>query len=209
MGLELASLDGQDAGLPFADLIPAYGLAIQTLRNRHPRINLLPPDLRRKPNRSGYYTMLVLSLLVLLSAASWGGSAWVKHRLVMTQLDDTLQRLQRDVIVVEDLISKNDEMEQRLQQIGQLGQNRVSVLAVLQELSARVPLSAWIQELNFNKDNIQISGYAESASELLEIIEASPLFDKVAFISAITRTKDGKEQFRIGMGIQSVKVIHS
>jgi general secretion pathway protein L len=188
--------------LSSAALLPAYGIAVHSLQKQDPQINLLPPDRRRKPSRLGYYLTLGLTLLVLLTGIAWGASAWLKHRMAINQLDESLANLQHEVLAVESLGRKNDDMAQRLQEIGQLHQQWVPVLTVLQELSLRVPLSAWIQDFNFQKGSVQISGYADSASELLEILEASPVFDEVAFLAAITRTQDGKERFRISMGIE-------
>lgn len=195
--LETGSLD-----LPSAGLLPAYGVAVHTLQSQDPQINLLPPGRRRKPSRLGHYLTIGLTLLVLLTGIAWGASAWLKHRMAMNQLDARLQQLQEEMLAVESLSQQTDGILQRLDEIGQLHQAWIPVLTVLQELSVRVPLSAWIQDFNFQKGNVQISGYADSASELLEILEASPVFDEVAFLAAITRTQDGKERFRISMGIE-------
>ncbi|PIE67745.1 MAG: hypothetical protein CSA23_02915 [Deltaproteobacteria bacterium] len=198
----LNRLESRALDLPSAALLPAYGIAVQTLQNQDSQINLLPADQRRKPSRLGYYLMLGLTLLVLTAGIAWGASVWLKHRLVMNQLDEALKQLRIEMLAVETLENKNDDMAQRLQEIGQLHQNWMPVLTVLQELSVRVPLSAWIQDFSFQKGRVQISGYADSASELLEILEASPVFDEVAFMAAITRSKEGKERFRISMGVQ-------
>jgi general secretion pathway protein L len=200
--LPLTQLDGGALDLPSAALLPAYGVAVHSLQRQDPQINLLPPGRRRKPSRLGYYLTIGLTLLVLVTGIAWGASAWLKHRMAMNQLDDALANLQQEVLAVESIGQQNDGLLQRLDEIGQLHQAWVPVLTVLQELSVRVPLSAWIQDLNFQKGNVQISGYADSASDLLEILEASPVFDEVAFLAAITRTQDGKERFRISMGIE-------
>ena len=195
-------LEGHDDGLPANDYLPAYALAIQYLKDSPPQINLLPPELRKKPNRAGYYIMFALVFLTVATALLWGGSVWVKQGMANRQLDDALRRLQQEVLQVEKLAEKNNDLERQLAQLSTLYQNRNSVLAILEELSDKIPLSVWIQELNFKKGNIQIGGYADSATDLVQILETSPLFENVVFLSAITRTADGKEKFRIGMEVQ-------
>ena len=57
------------------------------------------------------------------------------------------------------------------------------------------------EQFEFSDKGVQIEGDAESASELIPLLEISPLFKDVAFLSSITKSKDGKERFRIGLKI--------
>jgi general secretion pathway protein L len=50
---------------------------------------------------------------------------------------------------------------------------------------------------------LKLDGYADSATELLPTLDESPFFREVAFLSTITKGKDGKERFRIGGKIES------
>jgi len=78
----------------------------------------------------------------------------------------------------------------------------VSILDVLKELSQKIPESAWVRGFEFSETGVKIQGEAGSASELIPLLEASPLFNGVAFLSTITKGRDGKDRFRIGLELK-------
>ena len=53
----------------------------------------------------------------------------------------------------------------------------------------------------YTQKKLEIEGQADSASGLITLLEDSPLFNDVAFQSAITKTKEGKERFNIVMKV--------
>jgi len=77
-----------------------------------------------------------------------------------------------------------------------------SVSDMLRELTQILPETAWVQEFTFFKREIQLEGFADSASELIPLLEMSPLFKDAVFLSTITKDKDGKERFRIGLKME-------
>jgi len=72
---------------------------------------------------------------------------------------------------------------------------------VIKELSERIPKSAWLLRFAYSDkgSKIEIEGWADSASELIPLLEDSPLLKEVGFLSSITRSPAGKERFRIGL----------
>jgi general secretion pathway protein L len=78
-------------------------------------------------------------------------------------------------------------------------------LNILKDLSRRIPEGAWVRKFDFSDKGVQIEGHADSASELIPLLETSPLFKDVAFLSPITKSKDGKERFRIGLKIKQIE----
>ncbi|MBW1973308.1 MAG: PilN domain-containing protein [Deltaproteobacteria bacterium] len=74
----------------------------------------------------------------------------------------------------------------------------LSFLNILKELTVLIPETAYIESLDFNKNQITISGRADSAADLISILEKSPLFKNVKFTSSIIRGRgDSKERFSI------------
>lgn len=200
--LNITTVDSVPADLPGAEWAPAFGLAARGLRAFGNSINLLPPALRKKPNRQAYYLMLALIGVALLTSVAWGASHLIRHRMAIAQIHSELQHLRPQAIEVEALLTANNRMEAQLAQLGALRKARVSTLLALEDLSTRIPPTAWVEHLALQTDSVRITGFADSASELLTLLEASPLFKDVVFLSAITRTKDGKERFLIGMGFE-------
>ncbi len=183
--------------------VTAYGLALKGLSDVPLKINLLPPESQKKPGRAGYYMMIILIMLVILSGIGWGGSHILRQKLILKELNEEMKHLTSEVKNIDRIQSSFKELEDRLDYLNNLQQNRVSGLNILREMTQLIPETAWIQDLSFSEKGIQISGYATSASELIPILEDSPLFKDVVFLSTITKEKDGKERFRIGLKLEN------
>jgi len=187
------------AGIPSPELIPAFGLALKGLGQVPLQINLLPEQLRQKPGRLGYYMMIGLAVLLSLSALVWGGSyLWRQHTAVKT-LNEELHLLTKQVAEIEDKQTRIRELESRVKQIQALKQGYIPVVDIIRELTGIIPETAWVQDFSFSEQGIQINGFADSTSDLIGILEASPLFENVSFLSAIVKDREGKERFSIGL----------
>ena len=201
IGMDIRMMDLSSTGVSSSTALPAYGLALKGLRNVPMDINLLPSGLRKKPNRIGIYMMFILAGFVLLGALAWGGSNVLRHHWALEQLDGELQQLRSKIKKIELIEAKKNDLESRARSLGRLRQGSVPVLDVLKELSVRTPKDAWLKQFDFSEKGIQIRGEADSASSLIPLLEASPIFKDVAFLSAITKGRNGKENFRIGLSL--------
>lgn len=200
--IDIYSVKLAKAGIPSHDLIPAFGLALKGVWKAVPlRLNLLPPELQKKPGKAGYYVMIFLTVMILLAGLAWGGSHILKQRLIMDDLDAELTRLRSELVNIDQIRGSFQEIEDRMDYLNALRRNRISVLDVLREFTQAIPETAWIRELRLSEKGIQLNGYAESASDLIPLLEDSLLFKDVVFLSTITKEKDGKERFRIGLKI--------
>jgi Tfp pilus assembly protein PilN len=201
-GLDPVFLNTSHTGLPTDELASAFGIALKGLKKMPMRINLVPVELRKKPSRTAYNIMIILTGLVILSVLSWGGSRIMHRRIILDRLNNEIKRLAPEVELVNRLDARVKAIETDIDQLNTIRRDRVLALDILKELSERIPESGWVQELNFSEKVLQLSGFAQSASELISLLEASPLFEDVVFLSTITKSKDGKERFRIGLKIK-------
>lgn len=188
-------------GIPSDDLLPAFGLALKGLKKVPMQINLLPPELRRKPGRAGRNILLVLLGLIFLLGLSWGGSYIFRQRLVLDNLNFRIKTLQAEVSGIERVGESCEELEDRISYLEKQYLGCVSVLGMLKDLTERVPENSWVRELTFSEKGVVLNGYAEAASELIPLLEESPLLKDVVFLSTIVKAKDGKESFRIGLKV--------
>ncbi|QTA84510.1 PilN domain-containing protein [Desulfonema magnum] len=193
--------DVSGTSIPSYELAPAFGLGLKGLWNAPAQMNLLPREFRKKPNKSGYYVMMFLMVMMILAGLAWGGSHILKQRLRLKALDTEMTRLVSEIKNIDRIQSSFQELEERLSYLNTLRLSHVSALDILRELSEIIPETAWTRELRFSEKGMQLEGYAESASELIPILEASPLFKDAVFLSTITKEKDGKERFRIGLKV--------
>ena len=202
ISLETVPLNFSQVPLPQENLLFAYALATQGARSQPAVINLVPLNLRRKPSRVAYYMFVALVLLTIVSGIGWGGSILLRQKLSMGKIESQLAALQSQVGKVDQLASQISKIEQQIQDIQLLKNSRILTLQVLNELSSRIPTDTWIEELRMAPDGLQINGYSDSASELLAILEDSPLFKDVTFSAAITKNNEGKDRFRLGLTFQ-------
>ena len=78
--------------------------------------------------------------------------------------------------------------------------------AALAELSRILPDTAWVHSLELSKSELRIRGFSPRASELLAVLDASPVFSATQFKSAIVAAADnGGERFDIATTIKAGK----
>ncbi|MBN1277076.1 MAG: pilus assembly protein PilM [Deltaproteobacteria bacterium] len=196
--LEEHLMDLSKTGIASHTLIPAYGLALKGIRKVPLNINLLPADLRKKASKAGLYVMFMLAGLLLLSVFFWGLGGFVQKRMNLERINSEIKSLSADIERIEGVKLECRALEEQIDYLNKLGPDRLSALDVLKELSERIPESAWLRKFSLTGDKIEIEGNAGSASELISLIEACPFFKDAAFLSPITKQRDGKEYFRIG-----------
>lgn len=199
--LDIRRVDLSRRGVPSPVMIPAYGLALKGLRKQQTDINLAPKERRKRPNRAGQYTMVVLAGLLILLAFAWGGGSILSKQLYLRGLDAEIDRLAVEVKNIEQTRTKCEALEGRIDYLGRLFETSPPVLDVFRELSLMIPKTAWVANFTFSEGEVKIDGRSEASSELIPSLESSPLFSDVAFISSITRDQTGKEIFRIGLKV--------
>jgi Tfp pilus assembly protein PilN len=203
-GVEVIRVDLSGTEIPSIAMIPAYGLALKGFQKGAMDINLLPVKLRKRANKAGYYAMVALVGLVGLSGLFWGGSAFLRQQLHLKQLDGEIHRLEAQVKQIDQIKSERDRAEERIGYLNRLFGSGASAVLILKELSDRIPDNAWVNVFTFSEKGVEIQGEAASASELIPLLEASPLFNDVTFLSTITKSNEGKERFRIGLKVRGL-----
>jgi general secretion pathway protein L len=201
-GVHFVPLDLAAGGIPSDALAIAYGLAVKGVRKTPMGINLLPADLRKKVSKTAYYTMTALIGLLVLMLLVWGGSHLLHQRRVAVRLESELQRLGAEVETIQRTRDEVKDLEGRMDALNALRQGHLPVLDILRELSKNIPGDTWFNKLSIVDGKGEVEGYADSASALIPVLAASPRLRDVAFLSPITKDKDGKEKFRIGFTVK-------
>jgi len=192
-------------GLQDEASITAFGLALKGVRSVPVQMNLMPVGLRKKPNRTGLYVMAVLAGLLVLSGVLWAGSHLMNQRQMMKDLEAESARLKTEVSDVEQMAEENRKIRENLAYLRSIRPGNTYLIEIINELSAIMPQMAYITDFKLNGNKLGLYGMADSASELIPILEESPLFMDVAFLSAIRNSREGKEIFRIGCNLQEKK----
>ena len=81
--------------------------------------------------------------------------------------------------------------------------NRTLSLRAWEEVTRILPDTAWLTDLTIDGNEITMSGFARSASDLIPALERSEFFSNVKFTSRVTKERDLKnERFSIKMDVE-------
>jgi general secretion pathway protein L len=197
-GISFSGLVQPDPGLPDATSIAAYGLALQAADSGSVLFNLMPADLRKKPNRLPWYAMYALGVLFFIAVVSWAGINTARQYAWLNDLNQEIAGLRKEAVKVDELRSDIERLEARMGQLNSLRPGNTCVIDVLLELTRIMPDNGWIRDLNISGNNVILYGYADSASDLITMLEESSLFHNAEFLATIRKNRDGQEVYRIG-----------
>jgi Tfp pilus assembly protein PilN len=190
---------------------PSIGLALRGLTKTRWNINLLPLNLRKKVTRIGLYLALSLSAVAVVLALTWTIHPLLQEREELQRVLAQVKEKKPRVDAIEAVQKNKDLLEKEVQEFETLKREETSKLAILRELSDALPSSVWIWNVKLRSKDIEINGFASSASDLIAILDKSPLFEKVEFSSPVTKERRPagdpaeKERFRISAKIERTK----
>ena len=187
-----------DAPVSFFDaadptLLLAVGAALGAVREGVVDIDLLPAE--HRPVREGFFVPLLLMVAVVVLALVYGGSVVVRDEMTRRRLAAEVEALEPQVAA----IKKQEADVRRLQaRIATLTENQDRrVVRYLKELTDKIPADAYLTTLRYRNNRIEMDGFATKSSELIQILESSPLFKNAQFTSPITQGQGGQERFSI------------
>jgi general secretion pathway protein L len=190
---------------PPADLVPFTGplaLALAGPHGTRDGIELAPErqdTLHRAPSRR--LTAVLAGLLVLILSAHLVGYG-LRQRRALEQADGEIQALKLKMTAVESVNRSVQEQRSRLKFLESAISSRARQADVLRELTGLIPDSAYLSEFSYRDRTVEITGLAPSASQLLPVLETSPLFVGVEFSAPIVAQGAGLERFKIRMRLE-------
>ena len=175
--------------------LPAMGAALGGLREATLNLNLLPGA--KEQGRSKALTWLHASLTVLLLIAllGWTGIYFVKDEIRLRQLQKENQKLSPSVEAL-----RREETE-----LTGLKNQRGVLLRALDELSRLVPIGAYVSNLRFREGTLELQGSAESASNLVPLLERSAMFESVTSTAPSSRAPNNRETFSLKAEVERPK----
>jgi general secretion pathway protein L len=188
-------------GLSGSAPIAAAGLALRGVGHLPVQMNFMPESLRKKPDKKSLFIMMALAVLFVMSGIVWAGSHVMTHRAVVSKMDQEIERLKGEAAEVEKIREAIKIYQERIDFLTTRRPGNVYMADIGKELSERIPKTAWIKELKLSGDQLALYGSADSASELIPLLDESPIFSDVKFLSTIRKGRDDKEVFRIGLKI--------
>jgi Tfp pilus assembly protein PilN len=191
----------------------SVGLPLKGLTKTRVDLNLLPLEMRKKIGQIDKPLFIILFGLTLMLCLTWGIGVFFQYRNALNKVTAEIKQRRPEVEKVEKLQKEKEIMAREVFELDKIKSGEIPKIEMLKELTQLLPSTVWIWNLKYNGKEIEISGFADSASDLIPLIDKSPLFEKVEFLAPVTKEKqmgpDGekeKERFKIKARIESRRV---
>lgn len=172
------------------------GLAVVGLHAKgRDQINLLP---REQQNRTKpRLALLVYMLAVAVLSVAMVLPLWQKHVLT-DQLSKQQQQLGKVLKLESKAFHAAQAQTQQLDNLWAFKQASVNNISLLNELSIQLPSDTFLHRLQRKANKLSLNGESASASQLIEVLEASRYLSSVRFSSAVTQQPNSTlERFAI------------
>ena len=190
----------------------SIGVPLRGLISPRVDLNLLPPEMRKKVRQIGKPLLVLLTFLALFFGLTWGAGTVVHYKKEWNAVNAEIRKRRPEVEALEKLQKQKDDCRKEMVELDQIRSGEISKVEVLEELTRLLPETTWIWNLKYNGKEIELSGFADSASDLIPLLDKSPLFEKVEFMAPVTKEMqmrgDGnkeKERFKIKARIEGRK----
>jgi len=161
------------------EVLPAIGLAVSGLQRKVRQHNLVPRERRSVVGRLSLIPTVVLAVLLVAVVIALALHPYYQQTVLAKQVESQVATLERDVSAVfalrEEVAAKRLEVEE----LRGLLRGKSTTMAVLKDLTERIPDNAYLQSLQVQGDQVTLQGYSDQASELLPLIQASPFLEGV------------------------------
>ena len=164
--------------------------------------NLLPDTEKPATNRMTQVVFWLTGLvLLMLITAVLVYPVWQMAE-TGDYLRSQLTEIEKDSHIVQAQQLENDSIVDETARLIKSKNNSPSLTDLINTLSQLIPDNTWLTHFKYNDDRLQIQGQSPSASVLISILEASPLFSNARFVSPLTQDKKtGLERFQISMDV--------
>ena len=187
----------------------SVGVPLKGLVKTQVDLNLLPLEMRRKVREFGRPLSILLTSVALFLALTWGVGVYYRYSKELKTLNTEIKKRKPEVEAVERLQKQKDELGKEIFELQKIRSDEMSKIEILRELTQILPSTVWIWSFKYNGKEVEINGFADSASDLIPLLDKSPLFERVEFLAPVTKERhmrsDGdkeKERFRIKAKIE-------
>jgi general secretion pathway protein L len=172
-------------------------------------LNLLPLEMRKKMREIGKPLFKILTALALILVCTWGMGIYSGYRNTLDALRSEVKKRKPEIETIEKVQKQRGELAKEISEFQKITSGEVSKIEILKELTQILPSSVWVWNVKYSGGEIELSGFADSASELIPLLDKSPLFEKVEFLAPVTKERDRRasgekerERFKIKMRLE-------
>jgi general secretion pathway protein L len=183
---------------------PHAVVACDELESAGDCLNLLPPGLRPKPSRAGYWIYAAMAgVTLLLFAVLLAIPIW-KKREVAIALQPKLAQAQEQADAVDAL---KREQERLLADYTFPIEHKLATparVALLDEVTRILPDNTWLQQLEIHDMEISMQGTTSSSAKLIGLFEQSALLENASFKSPLVKGPNNEERFQLAAELKVI-----
>ena len=191
----LNRLDIAQGGSDSNRIYGSIGLALRELTNTPFQLNLLPVEMRKKVRQIGRPLLISLAVVALILSITWGTGTYYQYREAWNAVNGEIKKKKPEIDALEKLQKQKEQLNQEVTEFEKIEAGEPSKVDILRELAQVLPPSAWVWDFKYDGKEIEISGFADSASDLIPLLDRSPVFEGVQFMAPVT-----KEMFQSAVG---------
>lgn len=192
IGKSVSRLSDLPVGPDGAELSAAFmaplGLALRGISGDMPPFDLMSHAPAVGADRREYLRLLPLAAVAALLLLAVILTPLLRGQRRLDSVTASIERLLPEIQEVAALRDEIAELEHRRGQLTSMLDSRPGMLNILKEFTRVVPDDTWLTELKYKDDAVEISGYSQSASALIALLESSAYFTGVRFSGAVTVT---------------------
>jgi general secretion pathway protein L len=172
----------------------SVGVPLSGLVRTRMELNLLPSEMRKKIRQISRPLFIVLASLAVILGLMWGISIFFKYQNELDTINTEMKNRKPEVEAVEKLQKQEQGLRREIVELEKIRSGEVSKIEMLKELTQLLPNTVWIWNLKYDGKEVELSGYADSASDLISLLDKSPLFEKVEFLAPVTKERQMKPE---------------
>jgi general secretion pathway protein L len=185
-------------------IFSSLGVPLKGLIKTRFDLNLLPFEMRKKVRQIGKPLLVILTSLAVILSVTWGIGVLTHYSSELNAVNAEIKKRRPEVEIVDKLQKRQEEFRKEIEELEKIKAEEVSKNEMLKELTQVLPATVWIWNFKYNGKEVEVSGFADSASDLIPLIDKSPIFEKVEFSGPVTiermvrgtETKE-KQRFKI------------
>jgi general secretion pathway protein L len=181
---------------PWYQLLAQLGITMDKVTLLDDEVPLtLKPRLHGRSQSRNRFSKLLWSLCAMLLVVALVSAVW-QQRQIAIELQHKMQAARESAT---QSMRLEEQLSQRREAVGMVMAQREDYLAMsdlLLELTRLIPSTSWLRRVKLTSKELILTGLSGQASELIAILERSPLFESVRFKSPVVRDRrSGMESF--------------
>jgi Tfp pilus assembly PilM family ATPase/Tfp pilus assembly protein PilN len=176
----------------------AVGLALNGLVALPLHIDLLPKELAPPRREPGLATTFRILILIAVLGLAYAVSGAIRERRTLADLTARVTQVQAEAAKVEQLREEVTKLGSQIAALEKIDREEVRKLDVLRELAQIMPKTVTLTLFTVDGRDVRIGGAINgSASDLISILEQSPVFENAQFTSPVSRRDAETQEFQI------------